>query len=416
MKFDGYRTLIAANGSEVRCYTRSGQDWTQKFRGVAEAVRAMDLPAVLIDGEIVAFAPDGRPDFSTLQKALKEDAPLQFFAFDLLEEGGEDITGKPLLERKDRLQALLDDLPQDSAIHLSVHIRGEGRAVLDQICKAGHEGIVSKKASTPYRSGRSKAWLKIKCGRRQEFVIGGWTASDKRNGFKSLLIGTWEDGKLVYRGRVGTGFDDKALAELSARFKKLARKDSPFAEVPREVRRSKWVEPELVAEIAFAEFTSDGILRHPSFQGLREDKRAKEVHVEEPTPIGGAVGDDGDEIVRAGIRITSPRKIVFPRQGLTKADVVDYYQAIAGLMLPHLDGRPLSLVRCPQGQGHKCFYQKHDSGGFPAELKRVMITEGSGETEEYFYINDLKGIIAGVQMGVLEFHIWGSRVDQLEKP
>jgi len=415
-KYDGYRTLIAANGREVRCYTRSGQDWTQKFGGVVAAIRAMDLPAVLIDGEIVAFAEDGRPDFSTLQKALKEGAPLQLFAFDLLEEAGEDLTDQPLLERKNRLQALLDDLPKGSPIHQSLHIRGEGKTVLKSICDAGHEGIVSKKIDAPYRSARSRAWLKVKCDRRQEFVIGGWTASDKRNGFKSLLLGSWEDGKLVYRGRVGTGFGDNALEELSARFKKLARKDSPFVSVPREVRRSKWVEPELVGEIAFTEFTSDGILRHPSFLGLREDKSAKEVQVEEPAPAAALSGDEGDDIVRAGVRITSPRKILYSGQRLSKADLIDYYEAVAGLMLPHLKGRPLSLVRCPQGQSGKCFYQKHDSGGFPAELKRVMITEGSGETEQYFYVDDLQGVIAGVQMGVLEFHIWGSRVDQLEKP
>jgi bifunctional non-homologous end joining protein LigD len=418
LKFDGYRTLIAANGAEVRCYTRSGQDWTGKFRPVVEAIRAMDLPGVLIDGEIVAFSPDGRADFSTLQKTLSEGGPLQFFAFDLLVEGGEDITGRPLIERKNRLQALFDDLPEGSPVHVSVHIRGEGSAVLEKVCKAGQEGIVSKKANAPYRSERSRAWLKVKCERRQEFVIGGWTASDKRTGFKSLLVGTWQDGKLVYAGRVGTGFNDKSLAELSARFAKLARKDSPFQEVPRDARRqARWVEPILVAEVSFAEFTSDGILRHPSYLGLREDKPARDVHIEKPAAatVSGPA-DEGEDVVRSGVRVTSPRKVVYPGAGLTKSDLIDYYEGIADLMLPHLDGRPLSLVRCPQGAAGKCFYQKHDSGGFPDELRRVMITEGSGETEQYFYIDDLKGIVAGVQMGVLEFHIWGSRADQIEKP
>jgi bifunctional non-homologous end joining protein LigD len=416
-KYDGYRCLIAANGAEVRCYTRNALDWTAKFTPIVEAIRAMSLPGVLLDGEIVSFAPDGRTDFSTLQKALKEGGALDFFAFDLMQEAGDDLTGKPLLERKDRLQALLSDLPQGSPIHYSTHIRGQGEAVLSQICAAGHEGIVSKKASAPYRGDRTKAWLKTKCTRRQEFVIGGWTPSDKRRGFKSLLLGTWQDGKLVYQGRVGTGFDDKDLEDLSARFETLARKDSPFDTVPREVRRSRWVEPKLVAEIAFTEFTGDGILRHPSFLGLREDKTARDVNLEQPAARAQAAGgDEGDDVVRSGIRVTSPRKVLFPGQGLTKGDLVDYYEAIASLMLPYLAGRPLSLVRCPQGRSRKCFYQKHDSGGFPAELRRVAITEGSGETEEYFYIDDLQGLVAGVQMGVLEFHIWGSRVDQLEKP
>ena len=293
--------------------------------------------------------------------------------------------------------------------------------MLARICEAGHEGIVSKKADSPYRSTRTKAWLKVKCGRRQEFVIGGWSPSDKRTGFKSLLVGTWDGDKLVYRGRVGTGFDERDLTDLSARLADISRKTSPFAEVPREVRRSRWVKPELVAEISFTELTGDGILRHPSFLGLREDKPARDVGLEAPpAPAAPAarparIAPD-EEGRRAGIRITNPEKVLFPGEDYSKADLIDYYGAVAELMLPHVDRRPLSLVRCPQGQAGKCFYQKHDSGGFPAELQRIPITEGSGETEEYLYVTDLAGIVAGVQMSVLEFHIWGSRADQVEKP
>jgi bifunctional non-homologous end joining protein LigD len=415
-KYDGYRLLIAANGSEVRCYTRSGQDWTDKFRAIADAVRAMDMAGALIDGEVVAFA-KGRADFSTLQRALGEGGRLDFFAFDLLEEGGEDLAMKPLLERKRRLQALLADLPAESPIHYSDHIQGQGGRVLAKICEAGHEGIVSKKANAPYRGERTKTWLKVKCKRRQEFVIGGWTPSDKRTGFKSLLVGAFEGGKLVYAGRVGTGFDESALEDLSRRLAALARKDSPFVEVPSEVRRSKWVEPKLVAEIEFAEFTADGILRHPSFLGLREDKPAAEVGLERPQPVGNvATSGKDDEITRAGIRVTSPGKVLFAGQGLTKTDLIDYYEAVAPLMLPHLKDRPLTLVRCPRGRGGRCFFQKHDSGGFPAAMRRVMIDDSSGKSEQYFYIDDLQGIVAGVQMGVLEFHIWGSRRDEVEKP
>jgi bifunctional non-homologous end joining protein LigD len=416
-KYDGYRLLIAANGAEVRCYTRSGQNWTEKFRPIAEAIRTMDMAGVLIDGEVVAFT-KGRADFSTLQKALGEGGRLDFFAFDLLEEGGEDLTKKPLLERKKRLQALLADVPKGSPIHYNDHIQGQGGRVLEKICAAGHEGIVSKKANAPYRGERAKSWLKVKCKRQQEFVIGGWTPSDKRSGFKSLLVGTFEDGKLIYAGRVGTGFDEAALEDLSARFKKLARKTSPFLEVPREVRKAKWVEPKLVAEVEFSEFTSDRILRHPSFMGLREDKPAKEVDLEQPQPVKEVVMSegDGDDTVLAGIRVTSPRKVFYPGQGITKAELIEYYEQVAPLMLPHLKDRPLSLVRCPQGHRAHCFFQKHDTGGFPSDMHHVLIEEGSGESEQYFYIDDLKGIVAGVQMGTLEFHIWGSRRDQVEKP
>ena len=415
LKYDGYRSLVAADGTEVRCYSRSGLDWTAKFRPVAEAIRSLGLAGTLIDGEVVAFAPDGRTDFSTLQNALKENGPLAFFAFDLLEENGRDISGKPLTERKERLKALLSGLPKGSIINYSEHIRGEGEAVLSTLCAAGHEGIVSKKATAPYTGARAKTWLKVKCLNGQEFVIGGWTASDKRSGFRSLLVGTWEDGKLVYAGRVGTGFNDKALEELSARFRQLETKDSPFESVPREVRRSHWLRPELVAEVSFTEFTADGILRHPSFLGLREDKPAAEVHIERPVDSEGTVAE-GDEVVRAGIRITSPGKVMFSGQGLTKADLLDYYEKVAELMLPHIRDRPLSLVRCPQGGARKCFFQKHDTGGFPAALKHTMITEGSGAEVQYFYVADLAGIAAGVQMNVLEWHVWGSRRDQVEKP
>jgi bifunctional non-homologous end joining protein LigD len=417
LKFDGYRCLVAANGPEVRCYTRNGLDWTDKFRRIADAIGAMDLPGVLIDGEVAAFTPQGRSDFSTLQKTLSEGGPIAYFAFDLIEAAGEDLAQRPLVERKDRLQALLDDLPKKSPIHFSTHIRGDGHAVLAGVCAAGHEGIVSKKISAPYRSRRTRTWLKTKCSKRQEFVIGGWTPSDRRSGFKSLLLGAWDDGQLVYVGRVGTGFDEDDLRELSARLQKLARRDSPFVNVPRDVaRRASWVEPRLVAEIAFTEFTSDGILRHPSYLGLREDKPAREVTLEKPTPVEDVMADNRQEGERAGIRVTNPDKVLFPAQGLSKSDLLDYYEAVAALMLPHIVNRPLSLVRCPQGRSSKCFFQKHDTGGFPVAMRRVMIKESGGKEAQYFYVTDLTGIVAGVQMGVLEFHIWGSRVDQVEKP
>jgi bifunctional non-homologous end joining protein LigD len=416
LKYDGYRCLVAANEGIVRCYTRSGQDWTEKFRGVADAFAAIGLSGALIDGEIVAFDANGRSDFATLQQTIGSGAGLHYFAFDLLEEGGEDLTGLALIDRKNRLQARLARLPKASPIHFSAHIRGEGKAVLAGLCAAGQEGVVSKQIGSRYVGGRGKTWLKAKCANRQEFVIGGWMPSDRRSGFRSLLLGAWRDGKLVYVGRVGTGFDDADLESLSARFAKLARKTPAFADIPRDVRRkARWVEPELVAEIAFTEFTSDGILRHPSFLGLREDKAAREVLVEEPAAVENVMGD-GDTTERAGVRITSPEKVLFPEQGLTKASLIDYYEAVAELMLPHLAKRPLSLVRCPQGRSRYCFFQKHDTGGFPNELRRVEIVEGTGAAGQYFYIVDLKGIVAGVQMGVLEFHVWGSLADNVEKP
>lgn len=423
LKYDGYRLIVAASGDEARCYTRSGQDWTEKFPAIAEAFKDLDLPGALIDGEAVAYNEEGRSDFSSLQQALSGNAPIEFYVFDLLEISGDDLTGKPLTDRKARLEKLLADLPEKGPLHLSTHIVGRGKEVLAHICGAGEEGIISKKASSRYLSGdRTNTWLKTKCTKRQEFVIGGWTPSDKRTGFRSLLLGVFENSKLRYTGQVGTGFDEKDLIDLSKRFSKLARKDSAFEAVPRDVaRKARWIAPKLIAEIAYTEFTRDGILRHPSFMGLREDKKARTVKLEEPEPVKKvtakpkAKADDKDA-VRASVRITHPSKVLYPGQGITKSDVIDYYESVAGLMLPHIGKRPLSLVRCPSGADHKCFYQKHDSGGFPKVLHHIEIEEGSGEREQYFYVSDLAGIVGGVQMNVFEFHIWGCRIDQIEKP
>ncbi|SER38899.1 ATP-dependent DNA ligase LigD phosphoesterase module /ATP-dependent DNA ligase LigD polymerase module [Faunimonas pinastri] len=459
LKYDGYRTLIAANGDAVRCYTRNGLDWTAKFGPVVKAIAELGLSGTMIDGEIVAFAPDGRTDFSTLQKTLKEGGELAFFAFDLLTKDNEDVTGETLLERKARLKAITDRLPKGSPVHFSDHVQGQGEKVLNQICAAGHEGIISKKASAPYRGARTKVWYKIKCIKRQEFVIGGWSPSEKRHGFRSLLVGTWNEGeegqpgKLVYAGRVGTGFNDRDLQELGEKFEAIAAKTSPFAEVPRDARRgAKWVEPKLVAEIAFTEFTADGVLRHPSFLGLREDKTAREVHIETPAPMeeepeaapkpalkkapakkAAKAGSkpasalpppsaplktygENEGIERAGIKLSSAGKVLFPGQGVSKGNLADYYEAVSELMLPHVGVRPLSLVRCPQGRGKHCFFQKHDTGGFNEAIHHMEIVEGTGASGDYFYVDDLPGIMAGVQMGVMEWHVWGSRTADIEKP
>ncbi|WP_026381416.1 DNA ligase D [Afifella pfennigii] len=436
MKYDGYRLLVALGEGGPRFYTRSGQDWTEKLAKLAAAFAPLHGISALIDGELVAFNDRGRTDFSCLQQALGEGGETAFFAFDLLQVESEDITGETLLERKQKLRELLKKLPKSSPIQFSEHVRGKGEKVLAAICEGGHEGIIAKKALAPYRSRRTRTWLKIKCVKQQEFVVGGWSPSDRRAGFSSLLLGTYENGELVYRGRVGTGFSADDLARLSARLKKLERKTSPFVDVPRQARKgAHWVRPDLVAEIAFTEFTGDMILRHPSFLGLRQDKAASEVSLEEPMPApksesaskpskggrkGGkpasGSGKEGAATEIAGVRLSSPDRIVFPGQGLTKRALAEYYLKVADAMLPTIAERPLSLVRCPQGREGECFFQKHDSGGFPAEMKRLAITESSGEKASYFYIDDAAGLIAAVQMGVREFHIWGARIDAIEKP
>ncbi|WP_066726838.1 DNA ligase D [Sphingomonas pituitosa] len=406
IKYDGYRALIATGGGGPRIYTRSGLDWTAKFPGIAEAAATLP-PGALIDGEIVAMH-DGKPDFSTLQEAISAGgAGLTCFAFDLLAEGGEDLTALPQRDRKERLRALLEGA--DDRIRFSEHILGNGEKLFESMCREGLEGVVSKRADAPYRGTRSKAWLKIKCTHRQEFVILGWTASTARGrGFKSLLLGVNGPDGLVYAGKVGTGFNTNTLLSVRARLDALA-VDKPAAKVPRpEARGAHWVKPELVAEIAFAEFTAEKVVRHASFLGLREDKAADTVVAEEPAALA--------EAAPSTIKISSRDRVIFPESKLTKGDLADYYAAIAPIALPWLGERPISLVRCPQGRAKQCFFQKHDAGSFGEQVHHVDIREKDGSIEPYLYVSDVDGMLACVQMGTIEFHGWGSRVADVEKP
>jgi len=432
MKYDGYRGLAAVAGQGVRIYTRTGKDWTRQFGALVEPLSRLTKGTALIDGEICAFDADGRTDFSTLKDALSDGGPLVYFAFDLLELDGKDLTGLPLVERKAKLKTLIGKIEKSSPIQFSDHVTGNGQKVFDAMCRGGFEGIIAKKADARYVNDRTTSWLKVKCVHRQEFVIGGWSASSKKSTFASLLIGTWENGKLIYRGRVGTGFSVNDADALQEALDARARNASPFDNAPRLIaRNANWVEPELVAEIGYAEFTPDGYLRHPSFLGLREDKPAGAIKLEKPAdapeadpmsnakpkPNAALTDEAGIAIAeKAGIKLTSPDRIVFPGQGITKAEIVAYYAAVIDRMLPYIADRPLSLLRCPQGRTKYCFFQKHDTGGFPDAMKSTTITEGSGEVEDYFYVDDLAGLIAGTQMNVLEWHLWGSTRKNIEKP
>jgi len=406
IKYDGYRSLIATDSGGPKIYTRSGLDWTDKFPGIAETAATLP-PGALIDGEIVAMK-DDKPNFSTLQEAISAGGEgLLFFAFDLLAGGGEDLTALPQIERKERLRALLDGA--DERIRFSEHIIGQGERLFESMCREGFEGVVSKRADAPYRGTRSKAWLKIKCTHRQEFVILGWIASTARGrGFKSLLLGVNGPEGLVYAGKVGTGFNSETLISMRERLDSLAT-DTPAAKVPRsDARGAHWVKPELVAEIAFAEFTAEKVVRHASFLGLREDKPADAVVAEEPAALPDAAP--------SSIKISSRDRVIFPESKLTKGDLADYYAAVAPIALPWLAERPISLVRCPQGRAKQCFFQKHDAGSFGEQVHHVDIREKDGSTEPYLYVSDADGMLACVQMGTIEFHGWGSRVADVEKP
>lgn len=277
-KYDGYRLQALIKGDKARLMTRNEKDWTGRYPKIAEALGALNVENAAIDGELVAMNKEGRSDFGLLQNAADErDVKLVYYAFDLLHYNGENLRSKPQLERKEQLKKLLKNSP--GAVRYSAHKRGGGAEALAKACKDGYEGIVSKKADAPYRAGRGTTWIKTKCTGNDEFIIVGYRRSDKKGRpFSSLLLGVYDDNRLIYRGRVGTGFDEETLKRLSSKMKPLERKTSPFAETPKDARdRAVWLTPKLVAQIAYTEVTSDGRLRHPSFLGLREDKPADEV-------------------------------------------------------------------------------------------------------------------------------------------
>jgi bifunctional non-homologous end joining protein LigD len=413
IKYDGYRAIAAVAGHRCRVYTRSGQDWTDKFASVAEALVKLKLDSALLDGEIVVLDEEGRSRFQLLQGALKQGrTPLTYFVFDILQLDGRDLRDEPLERRKEILRKLLKGAPD--GIVFSEDIVGTGERVLGHACRLGLEGIVSKQADKPYQSRRTHSWLKSKCLGNEEFVVGGFRRSDKKGrAFASLLIGEYVDGKLHYRGRVGTGFDSATLDDLGARFAKLGRQTSPFVDAPREMSRdASWVDPKLVAQIAFTERTKDGILRHPAYLGLREDKPAKQVRAQAVMPMAkSAAADDV-----AGVRLTHPERVLFSKAGLTKLDLAEYFAAVSELMLPYAGNRPISLVRCPNGEGGERFFQKHVKKGMPAAIKSVPLTENDGEKADYIMVDDAAGLVGVAQISGLEIHPWGARVGNLEKP
>ncbi|MFL6201040.1 MAG: DNA ligase D [Thermoanaerobaculia bacterium] len=456
LKFDGYRVLCELEEGKVRIITRNGKDWTDRFGSVAEAIAALPAKEALLDGEVAVLLPNGTTSFQALQNALgggNED--LVYFAFDLLHLDGYDLRPVPLLQRKEALAALLAG-HSEGTIRFSDHVQGSGDEFYRHACTHALEGMISKRADLPYQSGRGKDWVKVKCLKRQEMVIVGFTDPEgSRSGFGALLLAVNDDdGELVFAGKVGTGFNTRTLVDLRKKLGKLERKTPAFKKAPRgaEARRSHWVEPKLVAEVAFTEWTEDGILRHPTFQGLREDKSPSEVvrEVAKPTkevekkasaprtvaaktarkamkkapakrakkgdvpPLGPERDPEGVTEI-AGVKITNPDRVLYPEQGLTKRELALFYERIQAWILPHLKDRPLTLVRCPSGQGKQCFYQKHVSEQFPASIKRVKVEEGPG-AEPYGAVDSLSGLISLVQMGVLELHIWGSHLDDIERP
>ena len=409
MKYDGYRLELAVGDGRARAYTRSGLDWSDKFADIVEQAAALPVRSALLDGEAVVMDEAGRSSFQALQGALKgAPASISYMAFDLLELDGEDLTGLPLVDRKEKLRAILAG--KGARIRYSDHIEGSGEKLLQGFCQAGLEGVVSKRRDGRYVGSRSGGWLKAKCIKRQEFVVVGWTPSDKSRSFRSLILAVHDQGALRYAGKVGTGFNTDEQFQLMDLMRPLEQHEATVKAPRAEVRGAHWLKPRLVAEIAFTEMTNEGTLRHPSFLGLREDKKAEAVVLEVEAPVAAAVRADASTV-----RISNRDRVIFPEAKITKGALADYYVAVAPIMLPWVGSRPISLVRCPQGRAKKCFFQKHDAGSFGDTVKHVGIAEKDGHEEPYLFIDTADGLMTCVQMGTIEFHGWGARIEDVEK-
>ena len=423
IKFDGYRLLCRVKGGSVQLFTRNANDWTSKLSAQAEAIARLGLKDAWLDGEAVVLNEQGRSSFQALQNAFdtRFTGTIVYCLFDLMYLDGYDLRSTPLVERKRLLESLLSR-STDARLRYSDHIIGDNQASFEEACRQGLEGLIVKRMDAGYRSGRGRSWLKVKCEQRQEFVIGGYTEpAGSRHGFGALLVGVYETGKLRYAGKVGTGFTDSLLKQLHRTLVSLERPTPPFVNPPTgyEAKGAHWVTPKLVAEVRFAEWTQEGILRQPSFQGLRTDKSATAIGRERAQHVVEDQRKDRSGSSRRkhsakGAPLTNPDRVLYPDIGLTKAALAAYYEQVADWMLPHVRGRPLTLLRCPEGY-QKCFYQKHVNETVPSAIGRIEIEEDDGR-ETYMLAESPAALLGLVQMGVLEVHTWGATKDRLEYP
>lgn len=426
IKWDGYRLLADLRDGVVALRSRNGLNWTEDFPEVVQAIQALPVTDLRLDGELVVLDAQGRSDFTGLQKVIDGTArqPLRYVVFDMPGVAGVDISRAPLLERKTLLKDLLGDTP--GTLAYSDHVLDHGPAVFEASGKAGFEGIISKRVNAPYVNARSPSWVKVKHENTDEFLVVGYTdPKGSRSGFGSLLMAVPEKSGLRYVGRVGTGFDDAKLAAMHRQLKALDT-DKAAVELPSHVpfkaSSVHWVKPTLVAEVAFRGWAKEGLLRQASFKRLREDKTAKELGAAaSAVPAKAAKATKAPAKAKApdraadGVNISHPERVVFAKARLTKGDVVDYYRQMARWILPEVARRPLSLLRCPDGVDKPCFFQKHHGTGLGDAVEAIPLEQKSGR-EDYLYIEDTEGLLQLVQMNTLELHPWGASVDDPEHP
>ncbi len=420
LKYDGYRTIACHEKKTARLLTRNGHDWTERYRSIAQAVEALPCKSAVIDGEICVQSEDGRTSFGALQDALAigDDTALVYFVFDLLHLDGYDLTAAALADRKLALSALLDRAAGAAqGIQYSEHIVGQGPAFQAEADRLGLEGVISKRADAVYTFGRSTTWRKSKSVKDGSFAIVGYTVTDAAGGLAALHVAEYQDDGLVYVGKVGTGFSKVQAGLLTDRLAPL-RCRRPAVAVPKEGRGagSRWVRPELLAEVSYSSRTGSGALRHAVFQGLREDIDTTG-RVDDTVPADPPTRQLVSDHDLAAIWITNPDRVMFGRSGPTKLDLALYYAKVAAWMLPDLVDRPVTLVRCPSGKLKDVFYQRHALSGMSDEVGRIALTaEGKEERADFIYVAGAKGLFALAQFGAVEFHPWGCRIDKPERP
>jgi len=432
IKFDGYRIHVRVENGRVKILTRHGEDWTARFKELTQSLNELPADTAYIDGEVVILNTAGISDFGALQNWFKSPGKrgVTFYAFDVLFLNGKDLRRLPLMSRKEVLRDLISRQHSQN-LRYSDHQLGSGPAFFAASAGLGVEGIISKAADAAYASGRTRSWLKIKQIARQEFVIVGYTLSTvNKQAIGALLLAEYEDKTLRYVGKVGTGFSNTSAKALFRMLSALSVARPPLPKQPAaEARRgAKWVQPKVVAEVKFGAWTSDRILRHATFLGLREDKEPEDVKAEVETPVREVIkarraradsktrkaAKPKKSAVVCGVTITHPERVIYPKEGITKHQVARYYESIADRILPHIAHRPLSLVRCPDGVGPACFFQKHAGAGLPESITEHRI--GAGKNDAVLTISTAEGLVSLIQRGVLEIHVWGSHLDQVEQP